>query len=191
MNLLNNYRTRTFTDVFPLVDDFLDFYENCGMPTKMYTVSSGVTDKSSMETLYYLLCARYANSHVSSSDENRFKFEVMSIIFEYGLAWKKQIEIQDKLATTDIDTLRKGTKAVYNTALNPEGEPGTGSTEELSYINQQNTTNYDKGLLELFDQVKSIINTNVTEVFLDKFKRLFTRFPAEKPIWYVTEVEEE
>ena len=38
------------------------------------------------------------------------------------------------------EDIRLGSKAIYNQALNPQTEPSTKSLEELTYINQQNTT---------------------------------------------------
>ena len=77
----------------------------------------------------------------------------------------------------DSDTLLQGAKAIYNRALNPETNPTTASLEELTYINEQNTTNYKKSKMDALTQLWNLIATDVTESFLERFAPLF------KKIW--------
>jgi hypothetical protein len=78
---------------------------------------------------------------------------MFSVIFQYGPTWQKRLDIQAKIrGLTDSDILI-GSKAIYNTALNPSTAPSTGSLEELTYINSQNTTNYKKSKLEAYAQL--------------------------------------
>ena len=83
-------------------------------------------------------------------------------------------------------------KAIYNSALNPSTTPSTGSLDELTYINSQNTTNYKKSKMDAYAQLLELLEVDVTEEFLVKFKKCFKVFVApEKPLLYVTDTEDE
>ena len=85
-----------------------------------------------------------------------------------------------------------GGKAIYNQALNPSAEPGTGTLEELGYINAQNTTNYKKSKLEAYSILTDLLKTDVTENFLTKFKICFKTFVMpEKVLVYVDDEDSE
>ena len=182
-SLYGNFRTRTFADIYSDLKTFTDDYKNNGIPAKL--------DATNIQTLYYLLYARYGNSCIASSDENQFKYKLFSTIFMYGPAWQKRLEIQGKLLALTDDELVKGTTAIHNTALNPSTSPSTQSLEELSYINAQNTTKFKKSKLEGYSSLYAIIETDVTEKFIDKFKKLFITVVApEEPLWYDTYIED-
>lgn len=83
--LYGNYRTRKFADIFPQESVFSAAVSNSGIPL--------LIKDTSLTTLYYLLYARYGNSPISSSDENRFKYELYSIIFSKGPTWEKKLEV--------------------------------------------------------------------------------------------------
>lgn len=181
-SLYGNFRTRTFSDIFESKEKFEEAYTTCGIPT---TISS--TD---LNTLYYLLYARYGNSHIASSDENQFKYKVFSTIFMYGPAWEKRLDVQKKLIGLSDDEILVGSSAIYNQALNPSQAPSTQTLEELDYINQQNVTKYKKSKLEAYAVLTELIKTDVTEQFIGKFKKLFiTIVEPELPLWYVEEGE--
>ena len=72
-SLYGNYRTRKFTDIWPDVESFIQDYENVGIPATV--------DDTKINTLYYLLYARYGNSSISNSDETQFKYIVFSSIY--------------------------------------------------------------------------------------------------------------
>lgn len=179
-SLYGNFRTRTFTDIYGSLEEFKDDYTNSGIPTTL--------SDSNISTLYYLLYARYGNSNIASSDENQFKYKLMSIIFMYGPAWQKRLEIQNALTGMDIDEAVKGATAIYNQALNPSQAPTTQTLEELNYINSQNTTKYKKSKIEGYALLAELIKTDVTEAFIGKFKKLFiTVVEPDYPLWYKTE----
>lgn len=179
-SLYGNFRTRTFSDIYTELDVFKDEYRSNGIPI---TVSD-----ANIVTLYYLLYARYGNSCIASSDENQFKYKLFSTIFMYGPAWQKRLEIQQKLLNLSDDEIIKGTTAIYNSALNPGQLPTTQTLEELEYINQQNTTKYKKSKLEAYAALYPLIETDVTEEFIEKFKKLFiTVVEPQLPLWYETE----
>lgn len=119
---------------------------------------------------------------------------MFSIIFQYGPAWEKRLDIQAKLRELNENNpeFRKGSKAIYNQAMNPATEPTTAQLDELTYINQQNTTNYNKSLMDAYAQLWGLLDTDVTEDFLKKFQKLFKQFVMPEHTYiYVTEDEED
>lgn len=71
-----NYRQISFAECWSEVDEFTnDLYET--------QIPLPLTEEE-LKTLYYLLYSRYGNDIISASDINRFKFNVASIIFQYG-----------------------------------------------------------------------------------------------------------
>ena len=177
------YRTRKFTDIFPNVDVFVKEYREAQIPQRFI-------NESMVTTLYYLLYSRYGNSHIASSDENQFKYALMTTIFMYGPAWEKKLDVQDILRKMSEEDLIKGGKAIYNHAYNPGTAPGTSTLEELPAINEQNTNNYKKSKLEGYSMLLSVLEDDVTETFLSKFKKLFISVLApDYPLLYVTEGE--
>lgn len=178
------YDTKLFTEIWEEATDFLDDYENAGIP-KTISVTNATT-------LYYLLYAKYGNNPIANRDINQFKYKVLSIIFEYGPTWEKRLDIQSKLRNLTEDELIRGAKAIYNSALNPSQAPSTATLEELEYINAQNTTNYKKSKMEAYAQLWELLNTDVTSAFVGKFKVCFKQFVRpEKPLIYVSEIEED
>ena len=141
-----------------------------------------------IETLYYLLYAKYANSSFKSSDPNQAKYKLFAIIFEYGPAWKMRLQLQNKLFNLDPDgdEVSHGSIRFFNSAQNPDTEPPTdGSFEILPGINRQNTSNVKRGKLESYSVLAELIKTDVTEEFLGRFKKLFLQFVApQRPLWY-------
>lgn len=191
MDLYGNYRNRKFNDIWPEVESFEQDYNEFNTGLLDNSISS-----TAITTLFYLLSARYGNSTVASANEYQFKLKVFSTIFMYGPTWEKRLEIQKAVRNMDLEEVRKGGKAIYNSALNP-AQPvaggkgaatgdGTNTLEELTYINQQNTTNYKKSLPEAYAILTDLLETDVTAEFLDKFKKLFlTVVSPELPLWYI------
>lgn len=138
---------------------------------------TGIIKTPNLEILYYLLYAKFGNSFITNLDENQWKFKVFSTIWKYGPAWEKKLEIQENLKALDLDsdTLLQGARAIYNKALNPETEPSTAALTELTYINEQTTTNYKKSKMDALTQLWNLIATDVTESFLERFAPLFKR----------------
>lgn len=181
-SLYGNFRTRTFADIYTTFEDFNEDYTSNGIPTSISNIN--------LKTLYYLLYARYGNSNIASSDENQFKYKIFSTIFMYGPAWQKRLEIQKNLMTLDEEDIMKGTTAIHNNALNPGTAPSTQSLEELNYISSQNTTKYKKSKIEGYATLYALIETDVTEEFIGKFKKLFiTIVEPDLPLWYATQGE--
>ena len=180
-SLYGNYRQVKFTDVWKDVNSFLTEYQNNGIQT---TIS-----QQSAQTLYYLLYSRFGNSTIASSDTNRFKYDVWGTIFSYGPTWEKRLEIQEKLRALSDDELFTGATQIFNHAYNPGTAPSTNTLDELTAINEQNTNKNKKDKLNAYAMLMSLLETDVTQQFLDRFKKLFlTVVQPELPLWYATDV---
>lgn len=183
-DLYGNYRNRKFTDIWGDVGDFLQDYNDNG-------INASISDTSAT-TLYYLLYARYGNSTVASSDETQFKYKVFAIIFQYGPTWEKRLEIQKALRELDIEELQKSATAIYNHSFNPSTLPSAQTLEELTTINDQNVTKHKRSKTDAYALIMGLLETDVTEEFLTKFKKLFlTVVSPELPLWYITKKGEE
>lgn len=181
-DLAHMRRTRTFCDIWGTVTDF-----TTDLATSPW--SSAIT-ATNQQTLYYLLYARYGNSHIASSDENQFKYKVYSLIFQYGPAWEKQLSLQQTFRTMSEADLIQGAKTIFNHAHNPGTAPTTSTLEELTYIDDQNTANYKKNKLDAYYLLVGLLKEDVTEQFLKRFERLFIKFVSpEPPIIYINEEE--
>ena len=179
-SVYGSYRTRTFTDIYPKVEDFIKDYTYNGIKTTITT--------DSITTLYYLLYARYGNSHIVNSDENQFKYRLFSTIFMYGPTWEKRLDVQNKLRGLTDKELIEGTKQINNHSYNPSTEPSTDDTEELPTTNEQTSTKYKKSKMDAYAILIALLETDVTEEFVAKFKKLFLSIvEPQNPLWYITE----
>ena len=189
--LFGSYRTKKFTDIYPTVDKFLEEY-NGGDETLFKNAIPQTITITSATTLYYILYAQFANSHISNFDETQFKYKLFSTIFMYGPSWEKRLEIQKKLRELTDDELITGTKMIYNHAYNPGSEPSTGSLVELNFINEQNTNTAKRSKLDSYALLYGLLATDVTKEFIDKFKPLFLIVvEPQAPLWYETDEEED
>ena len=179
-DLAHQHRTRTFCDIFPDENTF-----NTEYAASAITMSLTATNK---KALYYLLYARYGNSHIASSDENQFKYKMWAIIYMYGPNWEKELALQATFRNMTEAQLVQGAKTIFNHAHNPGTAPTTSTLEELTYIDNQNTANYKKSNLDAYYLLEGLLKADVTEAFLKKFESLFIRFVSpEPPIIYVSE----
>ena len=180
-SVYGNYRTRKFADIWPSADAFIQDYQASAIPQKLKVADA--------TTLYYLLYARYGNSSIANSDENQFKYKILTTIYIGGATRKKKQEIQDKLREMTEDEILAGTKAINNHAYNPQTAPTTDTVEELNYINEQNTTKYKKSKLDGYALLWAILNDGVTERFLREFRYHFlVVVEPQLPLWYVTDI---
>lgn len=183
-SLYGNYRQVKFTDVYETADAFLADYGAIGLPKT-------ITDTSA-NTLFYLLYGRFGNDIIASSDTNRFKYRLFSIVWQYGPAWEKKLDIQKKLREMSENDLLTGNRQIYNTASHPATAPGTGTDEELPFIDNQNTSKARRGKLEAYDMLYNMLDSDVTQEFLNKFQKLFlTIVEPEEPLYYITEDDEQ
>jgi hypothetical protein len=181
--LYGNFVNRTFADIFPSAEDFVQEYKD----SALYSDTNKI---SNPELLFYLLYARYGNSVIASYDENQFKYKVFSTIFMYGPSWEKRLEVQSKVRGLSEEEIIKGSKRINNMSYNPSTAPTTNTLEELTTINQQFTDGWKKSKLEGYSTLLSLIETDVTEEFIGKFKKLFiVVVQPNLPLWYETEKE--
>lgn len=181
---LPRYDTFLFTEVYDNADDFLADWQASGL------YESGWIKDDSITKLYYLLYATYGNSPIANYDVNQFKYKMWSIIFRDGPSWEKRLGIQATLRGLTEAELMQGAKAIYNHAFNPSCDPSTSSLTELDYINDQNTTNYQKSKLDAYGQLWEILKLDITSEFIGKFKECFKKFVIpEHPTLFGTEEE--
>lgn len=186
-SLYGNYRTRKFNEI----------YENYNAFEQDFQLYSGVgfdpqfKNTTSTSLVFYLLSARYGNSSIRNSDENQFKLKLFSTIFQYGPTWEKRLDIQKELRGLSEDELLTGTKQINNHSYNPSTEPSTDTLDELTTINEQTSTKYKKSKMDAYANLMALLEKDVTEEFIGKFKKLFiTIVEPQLPLWYLTEVED-
>ena len=155
VTMLPQYSTMLFTDVWDNEANFQTEFLASPFGTAVHhgETVEGVTFPNNVSTIFYLLYARYGNNPIANRDVNQFKYKVFSIIFQYGPTWEKRLDIQEKLRKLSADELATGSKAIHNSAFNPSTAPSTQATDELNYINSQNTTNYKKSKMDAYAQL--------------------------------------
>lgn len=158
----------TFSDLWGDSDSFIEAYNATGLPKEPYV------DDDTLELVWILLTGRFADSTIKSYNTfGAFQVRFMSKVWQYAPTWKKELDIQNKLRALSLENgseLFEGGKAIYNSAMNPGTAP---TTEELSFINAQNTTKYKKSKLEGYIMLSEVLKTDVTEAFLRRFDDMF------------------
>jgi hypothetical protein len=179
-----SYRTRRFVEIFPNFEEFNQFY-------KASPFSDTFTEPGNLEKLYVLLLGEYGNSHIGYSSEDQFKFQMISLIFSFGPTWEKRLILQEKIRTMSLEEIKRGGRVIYNKAFNPSTTPGTGTNNELPYINEQNSNNYIKSDIEAYGLQIAMLETDVTRPFIAKFKPLFLAVVApDYPLLYGVDPED-
>lgn len=179
------YITKTFVQVFPDYNKFKSDYDDL-----IPLVSGGVAPLSAdnIQATYYLLFARYGNTPIVNYDETQFKMKLMAIISTYGPVWERKKAIQKSLRDLTEAELLQGAKQIYNHAFNPSTEPTTAQLEELTHINDQNTTNNKKSKMEAYSILWANLHVDSTDEYMNKFKNCFSRFVGDQfPIIYIEE----
>lgn len=185
-SILPQYSTELFCDIWNDVDTFK--YDLANSP---FAACISTSEPDNVSLVFYLLYARYGNNPIANRDINQWKYKIFSIMFQYGPTWEKRLDIQDKLRSLTEDDLIKGTKMVYNHAFNPSTTPSTSSLDELNYINDQSTSGSKKSKMDAYMQLWELLDNDVTEDFLRKFKICFKTFvSSEQPLLYVTDLSE-
>ena len=168
IQLFNNI---TFSELWSTKEEFITAYDESGLPKDAYV------SNDDLELIWTLLIGRFADSTIKPYNTyGAFKVRFMSRVWQYAPSWRKELEIQNKLrglSLEDGSPIYEGSKAIYNSAMNPGTAPSTNDTEELNFINQQNTTKYKKSKLEGLAILNDLIKRDVTEQFLRRFDDLF------------------
>lgn len=173
-------RSLKFREAYNSADAFYSDYTSYGIPT---TIS-----ETNCKTLFYLLYAKYGNSHFSNDDLVQSKLKIFSTIFKYGPTWEKKLEIQASLRALDLADLQEGAKQIVNHANNPNTAPSTTALTELEFIDEQHQTNYKRNKVDAYGSLWSMLATDVTEEFLNKFNKLFVFVTNEEDRYLYEEV---
>lgn len=182
--MIDMYTTKRFNEIYTDAATFLADYSSMGIPT---TITN-----NNATLLYYLLLGKYGNNPISNYSESQFKFRLFTLIWQYGPTWEKRVAVQESIRDLTESELREGSRAIYNHAYNPSTTPSTDTTNALTYIDDQNTTNYKKAPIEAYAVLMEVMRTDVTETFLAQFKKLFKKFVAPWADYiYTTEEESE
>lgn len=178
--------TPTFSDIFPSFDAFKTDYEAGYLPT---TISA-----ESLKTLYALLLGKYAIEPVGYYyDGDQFKIRVFSIIFQFGPAWEKRLETQKIIRDWTEEDIINGYLQIHNTSLNPSTKIKRETTQNdgvkvinpygvVDTINQQNTAVHVKDKMSAYAMWLSMLEEDVSEPFLERFRPLFSRWYDTNPV---------
>lgn len=184
------YTTKTFSQVWEDYSAFSTDY-NALMPLVSGGVASPLTSDN-VKALFYLLYAKYANTPIIATDDMQWKMKMMGTIMTYGPTWQRKKAIQVSMRALEEADLIQGAKQIYNHAFNPSTEPSTASLEELTHINDQNTSNNKKSKMEAYSILWANLHVDATDEFINKFNKHFCRFVGDQfPTIFITEEEEE
>lgn len=165
------YSTFLFCQVW---DSYAKFKADYDAALPLFAQNPSPLKEESVQTLFFLLYAKYGNNPIANNDVNQFKFKVWSIIYAYGPMWEKKQEIEDTVRSLTEEDLLLGAKQIYNHALNPSTSPSTDALTELEYINDQNTARHIKSKMEAYSLLWELLHANETEEFLRQFKKCFS-----------------
>ena len=179
----------TFSELYPTQEDFINQYKVVGFP-QTFEGGTYVSDDD-LKLIWLLLIGRFADSVIKPYNTyGAFQVRFMSRVWQHAPAWKKNLDIQNKLRSLSIEDgseIYEGGKAIYNSAMNPGTLPSTGDTEELNFINSQNTTKYKKSKIEGLALLSDMLKNDVTEQFLRRFDDFFkTIIYSGRELTYIT-----
>lgn len=186
-SLFGNYENRTFSQIFESAEDFTKEY----MASGIYEDADNRIEK--INVLFYLLYSYYGNSVIASYDENRFKYNLFSIIYQYGPSWEAKLKAQKKIRDLlDSEELFTGTVSINNHSLNPSSPPSMDAFEPLATVNNQSAQKWKKSKLEGYAGLMAVLRNDVSAEFLERFRKLFLVIvQPNMPLWYNTTPEEQ
>lgn len=190
-----NFRNYKFSDMFPNLDAFLNgnkdsFGDPISLGYNEVEIPKKLTGES-VTTLYYLLYGRYGGSTITGDDQYQWCYQLFSLIFMYGPTWERRLQLQDEIRAMTIEDATRGAVSINNQSLNPSEAPVTDSDAILKTINTQIVNKYNKSKVEGYQYLIDLLETDVTKIFLDRFKVLFLKIVApQEPLWYETEIKE-
>ena len=169
---MSEFKKPTFEEVFPTIEEWRAVMNDIPLAIK-----PAFTHTDTIDTVYYLLFARYQQSSIASNNKGQFINKLNAIMFQYGPTWEVKLDIQGSLRalSADPDELFTGAKQIMNHAYNPSTEPSTATLNELTYIDQQNTSTTKKSKLGAYGELWSLLSNDITEAFVKKFEKLFIR----------------
>lgn len=167
--LAPEYENLTYDTIFP---DALTFVAKIRGTTLI--TETEITD-SFLETLFVMLYAKHGTDPIVSANEEQWICRVALTTKSYAPTYLKKNSIQAALRALDLDELREGYKNIFNHAINPSTKPSTDNTEELPYINDQTVNKGKRGPADAYAYLWDILNSNLTEDFLRKYDKLFSK----------------
>lgn len=183
-----DYNNLKLSDIFESDDDFLTKFK----ASQLYNKAGFDMTDEQLLVAFNLIYGRYAINPIANASADLFELKFFATIWQYGPKWAMDLEIQAKLRSLgleDSSEIYKGSKAIYNSAEHPETSPSTSALDELTYISHQNTTNYKKSKIEGIASLVEMLRNDVTENFLNQFRKLFSKFVNDDKIVYVYENE--
>lgn len=176
----NDYTRKTFYEMFQDEDAFLEdmraqLNNMLGSGGRVPGDSTTVISDEGLITTYFLLLGRYGETPFMNKTEVMIKVKLANTIYQYGPAWEKRKEIQIALKGLGLesDALLNGSLNVFNHASNPGTTPSTADTQELTYVDAQNTSRVRKSKMDAYRELYDIMGSDVTQMYIDKFKPLF------------------
>ena len=185
LGILPQMRHKLFSEFWGTdVESFVDAAKTNGIPL--------LISEDTTRTAYWILLAEFANSTIANDDEEQFKGRLFLTIFKYGPTWEKRLDIQAKIRNMTEDEILRGSKQIINKADHPGTQPSTASLDELQFISEQTAVANRRDKLTGYNNLMSLLETDVTASFVDRFRPLFMKCVApEMPLLYKNEVEEE
>jgi hypothetical protein len=188
MSKFQHFDNITFSELWTTQEEFVNAYKLVGFPQE-YAGGSYVTDDD-LRLIWLLLTGRFSDSVIKPYNTyGGFQVRFMSKVWQYAPAWKKKLDIQNKLRAMDLEgtDIYEGSKAIYNSAMNPNTQPGTNTDQELTYINNQNVTKHKKSKLEGLAILTDLLKNDITDEFLRRFDEFFkTIIYTGKDLLYAT-----
>lgn len=177
----------TFSELWETSDSFVQTYKEVGFPQDEEQLND-----DTLKLIYLLLVGRFADSTIKPFNTfGAFQVRFMSRVWQHAPAWKKNLDIQKKLRSMSLEDnseIYKGSSAIYNSAMNPNTQPNTGTDTELNFINNQNVTKHKKSKLEGLAILSDLLKNDVTEQFLRRFDDFFkTIIYTGKEYFYISE----
>lgn len=171
--------TMRFIEVYPTVEDFITDYNTIGLTDIAF---NDTTKIANLTTIYYVLMGEYANSKVSNSSLDMFRYRLMTKIMSYGPEYIRKLGIQKTLLTMTDDDLMNSSEIINNSGRNPSNAPAVISRESLEYLDSQSATLHKRSKLDAYAYLVSMLDGDITRTFINKFADLFRK------MFYGTEV---
>lgn len=169
----NSHNNYTFLEIYPESANFIADYKACEIPT---TIS-----EDNLKILYFTLVGRKGNDSILSNSIGQFKYQLFTLIWQYGPYWEKQLEIQGKLRGLTEAEILDGSTQQYNSAANTATpisqdaakHTGTLSKAELPYVNSQEATLNTRSKVDGYGLFGNVLKTDVSQRFFNEFDKLF------------------
>lgn len=187
MTTFKGYDKMTFSQLFPSDEKFIEDWNKTPFAKNLQN------ENIDIQLIYCLLYSVHANDVPASFDINRFKFSLYSCIFQYAPTWAQELRIQADIRAKaiDINNFREGASTKLNHAYNPSTEPAATADYTLPFINEQNVNLNKRSLADGYALLMSLMKTDITEKFLNKFNKLFDPLGPSEIIMYATYEEDE